>query len=102
MQPAGRIAPQVWMTAPEARRVLAALAANGQPARFVGGCVRDAVLGRGVKDVDIATPEPPESVVRLLQAAGIKAVPTGIEHGTVTIEKPVRSSSATLGSTVLS
>jgi len=78
------IAPQAWMTAPEARRVLAALAANGQPARFVGGCVRDAVLGRGVKDVDIATPEPPESVVRLLQAAGIKAVPTGIEHGTVT------------------
>ena len=78
------IAPQAWMTAPEARHVLAALAANGQKARFVGGCVRDAVLGRGVKDIDIATPEPPESVMRLLQAAGIKAVPTGIEHGTVT------------------
>ena len=84
MQPAGSIAPQPWMTAPEARRVFAALTADGRPARFVGGCVRDAVLGRAVKDIDIATPEPPEAVMRLLQAADIKAVPTGIDHGTVT------------------
>jgi poly(A) polymerase len=72
------------MTAPEARRVLAALAADGRPARFVGGCVRDAVLGRAVKDIDIATPEPPRAVMRLLRSAGIKAIPTGIDHGTVT------------------
>lgn len=84
MQPAGTIAPQAWMTTPGARRVLAALAADGRPARFVGGCVRDAVLGRAVKDIDIATPEPPETVMRLLQAADIKAIPTGIDHGTVT------------------
>jgi poly(A) polymerase len=84
VQPAGKIAPQPWMTAPEARRVLAALGAGGRPARFVGGCVRDAMVGRGVKDVDIATPEPPDAVIRLLQAAGIRAVPTGVDHGTVT------------------
>jgi poly(A) polymerase len=72
------------MTAAPSRDVLAALTTGGQPARFVGGCVRDAILGRPVKDVDIATPEPPERVVALLEAAGIKAVPTGIDHGTVT------------------
>jgi poly(A) polymerase len=72
------------MTAVPVRATLAALTADGAPARFVGGCVRDAVLGRPVKDVDIATPEPPERVVALLRAAGIKVVPTGIDHGTVT------------------
>ncbi len=79
-----RLAPQPWMTAPETKKVVAALSAEGAAARFVGGCVRDAVLGRAVTDVDIATPEPPETVTRLLEAAGIKAVPTGIKHGTVT------------------
>jgi poly(A) polymerase len=72
------------MTAPGTRAVLAALTAGGSPARFVGGCVRDALLGRPVNDVDIATPEPPKRVLSLLRAAGLKALPTGIEHGTVT------------------
>jgi poly(A) polymerase len=72
------------MTAVPVRAAFAALTADGAPARFVGGCVRDAVLGRPVKDVDIATPEPPERVVALLRTAGIKVVPTGIDHGTVT------------------
>jgi poly(A) polymerase len=72
------------MTAPGTLAVLAALAAGGSPARFVGGCVRDALLGRPVNDVDIATPEPPERVLALLRAAGLKALPTGIAHGTVT------------------
>src|SRR5690349_5033916 len=66
------------------RLVLRALEAGGQPARFVGGCVRDALLGRPIGDIDIATPEPPERVVELLRKWRIKAVPTGIEHGTVT------------------
>ncbi|MFO1055747.1 MAG: CCA tRNA nucleotidyltransferase [Dongiaceae bacterium] len=83
-RPAGRVPPQPWMTAPGTLAVLAALAAGGSPARFVGGCVRDALLGRPVNDVDIATPEPPERVMALLRAAGLKALPTGIEHGTVT------------------
>jgi poly(A) polymerase len=72
------------MTAPETVAVMAALAAAGGEARFVGGCVRDALLGRKVSDIDIATHEPPERVMNLLARAGIKAIPTGIRHGTVT------------------
>lgn len=84
MEPAARIAPQPWMKAPATRAVLSALEAGGQKARFVGGCVRDALLGRPIGDIDIATPEPPQRVVELLRQRRIKAVPTGIEHGTVT------------------
>ena len=84
MEPAGKIDPQTWMSAAETRSVFDALSADGAPARFVGGCVRDAVIGRAVKDIDIATPEPPDRVIALLKAAGIRAVPTGIDHGTVT------------------
>jgi poly(A) polymerase len=85
MQPtADRLAPQPWMTAPETRAVVAALTADGTEVRFVGGCVRDALLGRPVKDVDIATPDRPQRVMELLARAGIRAIPTGIEHGTVT------------------
>ncbi len=80
----GRLEPQPWMTAPETRAVVAALSAAGTEVRFVGGCVRDALAGRPVKDVDIATPDRPEKVTELLRAAGLKAVPTGLEHGTVT------------------
>jgi poly(A) polymerase len=72
------------MTAPETRAVLDALTAEGQRVLFVGGCVRDALIGRPVGDIDIATPDPPETVTDLLERAGLKAVPTGIEHGTVT------------------
>ncbi len=72
------------MTAPETAAVVAALTADGAVVRFVGGCVRDALLGRPVKDVDIATAEPPETVIALLDKAGIRAIPTGIDHGTVT------------------
>ncbi len=79
-----RLAPQPWMTAPETRAVFAALDAGGADARFVGGCVRDAWLGRKVKDIDIATHAPPQRVMELLKAAGILAIPTGIEHGTIT------------------
>ena len=73
-----------WLSAGSTRAVVAALTARGRPVRFVGGCVRDALAGREVSDVDIATPEPPARVLELLAAAKIKAVPTGIEHGTVT------------------
>ncbi|MEQ8355121.1 MAG: CCA tRNA nucleotidyltransferase [Kiloniellaceae bacterium] len=79
-----RLEPQPWMTAPETRAVVAALCAAGAEIRFVGGCVRDALAGRPVKDVDLATPDTPETVTTLLRAAGIKAVPTGLDHGTVT------------------
>jgi poly(A) polymerase len=78
------LAGQPWLTAPASREVLDALTADGRPARFVGGCVRDALLVRRVRELDLATPEPPERILVLLQRRGIRAVPTGIEHGTVT------------------
>ncbi|WP_342772056.1 CCA tRNA nucleotidyltransferase [Azospirillum griseum] len=84
MTAAARLDPQPWMTAPASRAVFAALAAGGADARFVGGCVRDAWLGRPVKDIDIATHAPPDRVMALLTAAGLRAIPTGIAHGTVT------------------
>ena len=84
MHPVGKIEPQPWMTAPATKRVVAALSAQGAEIRFVGGCVRDAILGRSVKDIDIATHDPPPVVIALLEAAGIQAIPTGIDHGTVT------------------
>src|SRR5215469_14329244 len=79
-----RIEPQPWMTEPATRDVLAALAVGGAEARFVGGSVRDALLGREIEDIDIATPALPEQVIELLQKRGIKVVPTGLAHGTVT------------------
>jgi poly(A) polymerase len=80
----GRIAVQPWMVEPAALAVLEALCAGGVKARFVGGSVRDALLGRPIGDIDIATPAPPERVTELLEKRGIKVVPTGIAHGTVT------------------
>lgn len=53
-------------------------------ARLVGGCVRDAILKKPIKDVDVATSKTPDEVTKLLEAAGIKVIPTGIKHGTVT------------------
>jgi poly(A) polymerase len=79
-----RIQPQPWMTNPATLGVLEALEAGGAAARFVGGSVRDALLGRPIGDIDIATPAPPERVIELLEKHGIKVVPTGLAHGTVT------------------
>ena len=75
-----------WMTAPATRAVIDALTAEGADVRFVGGCVRDALLGRESDDIDIGSPDPPERVLALLERAGIetRTVPRGIEHGTVT------------------
>lgn len=75
-----------WLTADQTRAVMAALEAEGGPdcARFVGGCVRNALLGQPVDDIDIATQLTPEQTLAALEAAGLKAVPTGLEHGTVT------------------
>jgi poly(A) polymerase len=79
--PIERLPPQPWMTDAPTRAVLAAL---GGSARFVGGAVRDALLGRAIGDVDLATPLEPDEVARRLIAAAIKVVPTGLKHGTVT------------------
>ena len=74
-----------WLTNPKTQAVFRAIEAGGYPARAVGGVVRNALLGEPVGDVDIATPAPPEEVMRLADAAGLKAVATGLQHGTVTI-----------------
>lgn len=74
-----------WLTRPATRDVLKALTAEGAEARAVGGAVRNALMGTPVKDVDLATTALPEDVMRLAQKAGLHAVATGIEHGTVTV-----------------
>nr|MBA3325662.1 CCA tRNA nucleotidyltransferase [Paracoccaceae bacterium] len=74
-----------WLGAPGPRAVCALLERAGRQAFFVGGCVRNALLGREATDVDVATDAHPEEVMRLAGAAGMKAVPTGIAHGTVTL-----------------
>ncbi len=65
-------------------RLMRALGAAKGETRFVGGCVRDTLLGLEVSDVDLATRLQPQEVMQRLEAAGIKAVPTGLAHGTVT------------------
>jgi poly(A) polymerase len=84
MKPDLQRLPQPWMTEGPAAEVMRALTAEGDQARFVGGCVRDALVGRPIRDIDIATPLSPQRVTELLHKARLKAVPTGIEHGTVT------------------
>jgi poly(A) polymerase len=81
-----RLASQPWLTSAAARRVMAALdAARPGSARFVGGCVRNALLGEPVSDIDIATQLTPDKVEKAMLAAGIAVHATGIEHGTLTV-----------------
>lgn len=74
-----------WLDDAATRGVLDMLARAGHQAFCVGGCVRDALIGRRVADVDITTDALPRVVMALAAEAGLKAVPTGIEHGTVTV-----------------
>lgn len=81
-----KITPQPWMTDSATQAVMAALEARGFEgcARFVGGCVRNALLKQPIDDVDIATTLTPDQVTEALEAAGLSAHPTGVEHGTIT------------------
>jgi tRNA nucleotidyltransferase/poly(A) polymerase len=74
-----------WFSAPAVRQLFAVLEQEGDEARIIGGAVRDGLMGRRIGDLDFATTALPETVVRRAEAAGIKTVPTGIEHGTVTL-----------------
>lgn len=74
-----------WIDHPKTQALCAALEAAGCRALFVGGCVRNAALGLAVADIDIATDARPETVSDIAQKAGFKVVPTGIDHGTVTV-----------------
>jgi poly(A) polymerase len=74
-----------WLIHPGTQALCAVLEGAGQKALFVGGCVRNALLGMPVADVDIATDAVPETVTMLAHRAGFRVVPTGIDHGTVTV-----------------
>ena len=76
---------EAWFADPALVRVLALLNGEGGEARVAGGAVRNSLMGLPVADIDIATTLRPDEVVARAKAAGIKAVPTGIEHGTVTL-----------------
>jgi poly(A) polymerase/tRNA nucleotidyltransferase (CCA-adding enzyme) len=74
-----------WLRDPDAQAVCRAVASQGARIYFVGGCVRDALLGLGGLDTDLSSDAVPEEVTRLAEAAGLKVVPTGLDHGTVTV-----------------
>jgi len=89
--PTGKLPPDAWLSEPDTLAVVAALTAEGADVRFVGGCVRDSLARRPVGDIDIATPDRPDKVVELLTASAIRAVPTGIDHGTVSAVTDTRT-----------
>lgn len=79
-----QLPPQAWLQDDATQILLAAFSHADVPLRFVGGCVRDAVMQRPVKDIDACSPAKPEQVMAVLEQTGIKVIPTGIAHGTVT------------------
>ena len=88
MKPIGSIKTAPWLSAPETKTIVSALQAKGQNIRFVGGCVRDTLFSgptpKKNPDIDIATPDSPQEVIRLLEDASIKYIPSGIKYGTIT------------------
>jgi len=79
-----RLAAQPWIQDSNIKKLLSVLGYPDVDVRFVGGCVRDTVLGRSVEEIDLSTPDKPEIVMGRLTNNGISAVPIGIHHGTVT------------------
>ena len=85
MKPTGRLESPPWRDDPAVHTLFTAFSSAGIGARFVGGLVRDALLGHAKQgDPDLAVDKPPEIVTRALERAGLKVVPTGLKHGTVT------------------
>ncbi len=74
-----------WLTGKQPQAVCAMLTEAGHQAWFVGGCVRNALIGAPISDIDITTDAPPERVTILAKNAGFHPVPTGFDHGTVTV-----------------
>lgn len=81
----GKLAGAAFLDDPRLKRVLAALDGDGEDARVIGGAVRNALLGEHVLEVDVTTTATPDVIVARARKAGLRAVPTGIEHGTITI-----------------
>lgn len=88
-----RLPPAAWTRREDLARLVAALGQGN--ARWVGGAVRDTLLGIEAHDVDCATPLPPRKVMDLLHRVGIKCIPTGIDHGTVTALLPAGNAEIT-------
>ena len=80
-----RLVHAAWLKTPAVQKVFAALATTGAVSRAVGGAVRNTLLGHPIDDIDIATAATPDEVIRAAERAGLRAVPTGIKHGTVTL-----------------
>ena len=80
-----RISDTAWLTSGALGKLMAVLDHDGEEARVVGGAVRNILIGERTGEIDVATTALPDEVMRRAKAAGFKAVPTGIEHGTVTI-----------------
>ncbi len=78
------IADAPWLADRDLQALLAALSQDGEEARVAGGAVRNTLMGEPVADIDIATTTEPQETVCRVERAGMRAVPTGIEHGTVT------------------
>ena len=74
-----------WLEDPDTQHVCKVLKDGGADVYFVGGCVRNALLGAGASDLDLCTNMRPERVIDVAETAGIRAIPTGIDHGTVTL-----------------
>ncbi|MGI9394095.1 MAG: CCA tRNA nucleotidyltransferase, partial [Boseongicola sp.] len=74
-----------WLLDQPTQKILRFLNRAGHQALVVGGCVRNALLGVQVTDIDIATSARPENVIELAESNGLKAIPTGLAHGTITI-----------------
>lgn len=74
-----------WLSSPSVRKVAGAFAEEGVALWFVGGCVRNSLIGGAATDIDAASDARPEAVIEIAKRAGLKAIPTGIEHGTVTV-----------------
>jgi len=82
--PVSQVPPKSWMTQPACTQLQQIYADAGFGLRFVGGCVRDTLLGRTIRDIDLCTPARPEQSLDLLEKHNIKTIPTGLSHGTIT------------------
>jgi len=90
---AGSLETAPWLQSKASQKLLDALSAKGHPVRFVGGCVRDGLLGHldPKGDLDLATPARPDHVIALLEKAGINVVPTGLSHPRSVTARPLKS-----------